>query len=84
MVRVSNRLRLAALQARVDGRRQYDIARLAGEVLGRPLHPTTVSSLLHDITPLKDGDPRVLALGRVLGVPDAECFERIGNSREQD
>lgn len=79
--RVSHRLRLAALQARSDGRRQYDIARQAADVLGRPLHPTTVSSLLHDIVPVRADDDRVVALGRVLNVPADECFEPVRERR---
>jgi hypothetical protein len=69
MVRVSSRLRLECLRRRCEGQKQYQIARAAG------LHPTTLSSLLHDIVPLKENDPRVLAIGRVLNIPDAECFE---------
>jgi transcriptional regulator with XRE-family HTH domain len=59
------------LRRRSEGLRQYDVARAAG------LHPTTLSTLLNDIVPLKENDPRVLAIGRVLGVPDADCFEPI-------
>jgi len=77
MVRVSSRLRLEMLRQRCNGVRQYDVARAAG------LHPTTVSSLLNDIVPLREHDPRVLAIGRVLGVPDAECFEPIAERRPQ-
>jgi hypothetical protein len=36
-----------------------------------------LSSLLNDIVPLRDNDPRVIAVGRVLGIPDADCFEPI-------
>ncbi len=73
MVRVSSRLRLEMLRQRSAGVRQYAVARAAG------LHPTTLSSLLNDIVPLKENDPRVLAIGRVLGLPDVECFEPIAD-----
>jgi hypothetical protein len=69
MVRVSARLRHEVIRRRCEGTKQYDIARAAG------LHPTTLSSLLHDIVPIREGDSRVLAVGRVLGIPDADCFE---------
>src|SRR5436189_2033199 len=71
MVRVSSRLSLECLRRRCEGQRQYDIARAAG------LHPTTLSSLLNDIVPLRENDPRVLAIGHVLGISDADCFEPI-------
>jgi len=80
-VRVSHRLRLAALQARSEGRRQYDIARQAADILGRPLHQTTVSSLLHDIVPVRGDDDRVIALGRALNVPAEDCFEPVPERR---
>jgi hypothetical protein len=60
------------LEYRAAGGRQYEKAREAN------LHPTLVSSLLNDIVPLRENDPRVLALGKALGVPDAECFEPMG------
>jgi hypothetical protein len=77
MVKVSSRLRLEVLRRRCEGQRQYDIARAAG------LHPTTLSSLLHDIVPVRADDERVLAVGRVLNIPDAECFEPINNRGER-
>jgi hypothetical protein len=69
MVRVSQRLRHELIRRRCEGAKQYEIARAAG------LHPTTLSSLIHDILPLRERDPRVLAVGRVLGLRDEECFE---------
>ena len=65
-LRVSNKLRLAVLQARVNGTRQYELARQAG------LHQTVFSTLVCDIRPIQPNDPRVIAIGRVLGVPAAE------------
>ena len=67
--RVSNRLRLAVLQRRCDGQRQYEIAKQAG------LHPVVASSLLNDIRPVRADDERVIALGRVVGLTPDECFE---------
>lgn len=69
MVKVSMRLRHKLSRRRCEGLKQYEVARAAG------LHPTTLSSLIPDIVPLRENDPRVLAVGRVLGIPDAECFE---------
>jgi hypothetical protein len=31
---------------------------------------------MHDITRVRPGDPRVIALGRLLDVPPEACFER--------
>ena len=39
------------------------------------LDPNTLSKLVCGITKVKFGDPRVLAVGRVLGIPGDECFE---------
>ena len=67
---VSARLKLALLKQRAAGVRVYDIARRAG------LHHTTVSLLMHDALRLKPKDRRVLALARVLGVPQDRAFEK--------
>jgi len=69
-VRVSGRWRWAVVQARF-GRPQYQIAKAAG------LHPVVLSSLLHDARPVQPDDPRVIAVGRIVGVPPSECFEVI-------
>lgn len=68
MVQISQRLKLALLQARCDGRRQYQIAKQAG------IHPVVLSSLIHDIRRVAPDDPRVIAVGKVLGVEAADCF----------
>jgi hypothetical protein len=70
--RVSNKLRLAVLQARCNGKRQYEIAREADN-----LHPVVFSSLINDSRPVRPDDPRVLAIGKVLGLAPEDCFERI-------
>jgi hypothetical protein len=77
MVKISMRLRLELLRRRCEGQKQYDIAKAAG------IHPTTLSTLVHDVWPLKENDPRVLALGAVLGLKPEECFEplRRGSQR---
>lgn len=67
-MRVSQKLKLALLQARCNGRRQYEIANAAG------LHPVVLSSLVHDIRRVHPDDPRVIAIGKVLGLAPADCF----------
>lgn len=47
----------------------YRVARKAG------LDPTTLSKLLHGAVLLRDADPRILAVGRELGLAPDECFE---------
>ncbi len=54
---------------RLNKRRAYKTAYLAG------LHPVTLSKLINFIEPIKRDDPRILAVGRVLGLPPEECFE---------
>ena len=64
-VMVSERLRIAIFLHHMKG---YQIAQQAG------LHPTTLSKLLHGIEKVKPGDPRILKVGEVVGVPGDECF----------
>jgi len=46
----------------------YKIAHKAG------IDPTTLSKLICGIVKVRHGDPRVIAVGRVLGVPEEKCF----------
>lgn len=63
---ISKKLQVAAKLSDLKG---YQIAHLAG------LHPSTLSRLLCGIDHVKHGDPRVIAVGRILGIPPEECFE---------
>ena len=63
---VSKRLRAGVKLSR---RRQYEIARLAG------LHPTILSKIINGAEPVKFNDPRVIAIGLVVGLQPEECFE---------
>lgn len=47
----------------------YKIAQLAG------VNPNTLSRLINGIDLLKPEDPRILAVGEVLGLKASECFE---------
>lgn len=49
--------------------REYEIAHSAG------IHPSTMSRLICGIEKIRLGDKRVLAIGHVLGLSKAECFE---------
>ena len=40
------------------------------------LDPSTLSKLMCGIVRVKKGDPRVLAVGRVLGIPPEDCFQK--------
>ena len=68
-IRVSQKLKLASLEARCRGFRQYQQAAGAG------LHQTVFSSLVNDIRPVRPNDPRVIAIGKVLGLEAVDCFE---------
>ncbi len=48
----------------------YRIAQQAG------LNPSTLSKLICGIEQPKPNDPRVLSVGKVLGLSPDECFER--------
>jgi hypothetical protein len=67
-VRVSQKLKLALLEARCNGRKQYQIAQAAG------LHPQVLSGLTSDARPVHPDDPRIIAVGKVLGLAPEECF----------
>ena len=62
---ISERLRIAV---KLSGKRQYRIAQEVG------IHPATLSKLLNGIEVPKPGDLRVLAVARVVGVPEEEAF----------
>jgi hypothetical protein len=47
----------------------YRIAQEAG------VHPATLSKLLTGAERIRQADPRVVAVGRVLGIQPEECFE---------
>jgi hypothetical protein len=46
----------------------YTIAREAG------ISSSTLSKLMCDIEPVKDDDSRVIAVGKVMGIPSSSCF----------
>lgn len=48
----------------------YKIAQRAG------LNPSTLSKLMCGIIPVKDNDSRIIAVGKILGIPASDCFER--------
>lgn len=64
---VSRRL-IAAVK--LSTMRSYEIAYQAG------LHPSTLSKLICGIEKPKPYDHRVVAIGKVLGVPKDACFEK--------
>jgi hypothetical protein len=63
---VSERLRAAIKLANEPA---YKIAHKA------ELDPSTLSKLICGITVVKRGDPRVIAVGRILNIPPDECFD---------
>lgn len=69
MVKASQELRRRILERRLDGERQYSIARRAR------LHPSLVSHILNGSTPIQPNDARVLRLANALGVPAEQAFE---------
>ncbi|MFC1864174.1 hypothetical protein ACFL1Z_09520 [Thermodesulfobacteriota bacterium] len=63
---ISNKLKIAIF---LDDRKSYQIAHEAG------LHPATLSKLVNGIERVKPGDPRVLKVGRVVGIKREDCFD---------
>jgi len=54
---------------KLNDKRQYQIAHEAG------LNPSTLSKIICGIERVKEGDPRVLSVAKVLGLKQEECFE---------
>lgn len=63
---VSEKLRAAIKLNNVPA---YKVAHKAG------IDPSTLSKLMCGIVKVKPGDPRVIKVGRVLGIPPEECFQ---------
>jgi hypothetical protein len=54
---------------RSSDKKAYQIAQEAG------LHFSTISQIINKIVNVKQGDQRVIAIGRVLGINPEDCFE---------
>ncbi len=65
-MKVSERLWTAIKTSR---RPAYKIAQQAG------VHPSWLSKAINGIEQVKPGDPRIVAVGRIVGVPAGECFD---------
>ncbi len=65
---VSERLWVAVKTSR---RPAYKIAQEAG------IHPSWLSKAINGIEQVKPGDPRIVAVGRIVGVPAGECFDEV-------
>ena len=66
MAAISEKLRIAV---KLSDSRSYKIAHRAG------LHPSTLSRIICRIENVKQDDPRVIAVGAVLGLPPSDCFQ---------
>jgi len=73
-MRVSQKLRNAV---RLSDLRVYEIAHRAG------LHPSMVSKLIHGAEIPKPRDKRVIAIGRVVGLPESACFDPAKHEEER-
>lgn len=61
-------------EAKLSEKRHYNLAHEAN------LHPSTFSRILCGIEKIKPNDPRVVAIGQVLGIPPGECFQEEAHS----
>ena len=59
---------------KLSPKKAYEIAHQAH------LHPSILSKIVCGIDKVKPGDPRVLAIGKAVGLSEGECFD--GNSTE--
>lgn len=62
---------------RFSNKKQYEIAHEAG------LHYSTLSRMIHGIEEIRDGDPRALRLGAVLGIPREKLFESKADEKKE-
>ena len=53
----------------------YRIAQQAG------VNPNTLSRLINGIDPIRPGDKRIIAVGKILGIPESECFDERQEGR---
>ena len=67
MMSVSERLWVAVKTSR---RPAYKIAQEAG------IHPSWLSKAINGIERVKPGDPRIIPVGKILGIPESECFDK--------
>jgi len=72
MLKISERFWIAVKTSRMKG---YEIANHAG------IHPATLSKLLWEVNAARPDDPRVIAVGKVLGLSPDECFEEIAEEQ---
>ena len=56
----------------------YKIAQRAG------VNPTTLSRLINGIDRVRLEDPRIIAVGEIMGLSESECFERVPPVNEED
>ena len=63
---VSEKLKIAV---KLSPEKAYKIAHKAG------ILPCTLSKIVNEIDRIKFGDPRVIAVGRVLGIRAEDCFQ---------
>ena len=56
---------------KLSGQRSYKLANMAD------LNPSTLSKLICGIEKVKPNDPRIISLGRVLGLRPEDCFEDV-------
>jgi transcriptional regulator with XRE-family HTH domain len=75
-MQISERLKAARWAWRASGKKQFELARLAG------VDPTVLSGIFCGAVPItKPEDPRVLRIAKVLDVPPTQAFEKP--SRQQ-
>lgn len=71
MVVVSHKFKAAV---KLGDRPAYRRAQEAG------INPTVLSQLMNGICRVQENDPRVIAVGRVLGLSPEECFQEVSSN----
>jgi hypothetical protein len=63
---ISEKFKIAV---KLDPRQQYKLAWMAG------VNPTVLSQIITGYIRPKPGDPRVIKVGKILGIPAEDCFQ---------
>ncbi len=57
------------IRLKLNPKPAYTIAQQAG------VHPNWLSKAIHEVEPIKRRDPRIVAVGRILGLQESQCFD---------
>lgn len=63
------------IRLKLNSKPAYTIAQQAG------VHPNWLSKAIHGVEPIKPRDPRIVAVGHILGLLESQCFDVAGEEQ---